>query len=111
MKNNLQAASVFLLIFLIAFFCTMHSRNDKRVDKELLTLTNNLIECRELLEELDTEQTELINQLTINFDKINMLQDELNELKISKDEFSQQSIMYMFDEVWDHFNLLEKRIK
>jgi len=122
LKNNIQAASIFLLIFIIAFTFAINSRNNNRLDDELLTLTQDLIEYRQTLEALQVAQRIIIidlkknltdhqEQITINFDEVNRLNGKLHDMRIETDYFSETSLIYLFDEVWDKLDRLEKKVK
>lgn len=110
-------------IILVIFFISLTwSLNQRKVNTELIQLNNNLETYKNLLLEIDQEQQELINQLQsnlkdhnsridVNFKNMNNLTSELINLKIEQDELSEQSILYLFDEVYKEIELVKKKVK
>ena len=110
------------IILVIFFIFLTWSLNQRKVNIELIQLNNNLETYKNLLLEIDQEQQELINQLQsnlkdhnnridVNFKNMNNLTSELINLKIEQDELSEQSILYLFDEVWEELDRLKKAVK
>jgi len=122
-KNDyFKIIPIILVIFFISLTWSLNQRNDNIIANELVDLNNNLVKQAETLEMLQTAQRILIldlrynlkdhnSRIDVNFKNMNNLTSELINLKIEQDELSQQSILYLFDEVYKEIELIKKKVK
>ena len=120
-KNDyFKIIPIILVIFFISLTWSLNQRNDNILASELVDLNNNLVKQAETLEMLQTAQRILIlylrynlkdhnSRIDVNFKNMNNLTSELINLKIEKDELSEQSILYLFDEVYKEIELIRKK--
>ena len=122
-KNDyFKIIPIILVIFFISLTWSLNQRNDNIIANELVDLNNNLVKQAETLEMLQTAQRILIldlrynlknhnSRIDVNFKNMNNLTSELINLKIEQDELSEQSILYLFDEVYKEIELIKKKVK
>jgi len=121
-KDYFKIIPIILVIFFISLTWSLNQRNDNIIATELVNLNNNLEKQAETLEMLQTAQRILIldlrynlknhnSRIDVNFKNMNNLTSELINLKIEQDELSEQSILYLFDEVYKEIELIRKKVK
>ena len=122
-KNDyFKIIPIILVIFFISLTWSLNQRNDNILASELVYLNNNLEKQVKTLEMLQTSQRILIldlrynlkdhnSRIDVNFKNMNNLTSELINLNIEQDELSEQSMLYLFDEVYKEIELIRKKVK